>query len=89
MEEHGDLLRDLKDVGIANFSLKFVYTDVKIVDKKDNGYIWSEIHKLWLPCNNRSIRSYIVSKMTPLFYLNVKRQEKSWMIFEAGTRKLG
>ena len=73
LEYEGGKIDELNDVGLASYVLKFVRGDIKIVDEKDNGFIWSEIHRLWLPCKNRGIRSYIVSKVTPVFYLNKKR----------------
>ena len=73
LEIQGELMDEIGDPGMASFVLKLVRGDIKIVDKKDNGFIYSKIQRLWLPCNNRGIRSYIVTKVTPVFYLNKKR----------------
>jgi hypothetical protein len=73
LEHEGEKIEELNDVGMASFVLKFVRGEIKIVDEKDNGFIWTGMHRLWLPCKNRGIRSYIVSKVTPVFYLNKKR----------------
>ena len=74
LKDDSDRILELNDVGLAHFVLRLVINDIKIIDEKNNGFIWSEIHKLWLTCTNRGIRSHIVSsKATHVFYHYKKR----------------